>query len=67
VKIRAAAPADTEAIGRVHVETWRSAYRGLVSDAYLAGLSPAERAVRWRTPTDRDRRRAADRGRLRLV
>ena len=49
MKIRAAAPADTEAIGRVHVETWRSAYRGLVSDAYLAGLSPAERAARWRT------------------
>ena len=49
MKIRAAAPADTEAIGRVHVETWRSAYQGLVADAYLAGLSPAERAARWRT------------------
>jgi ribosomal protein S18 acetylase RimI-like enzyme len=55
VKIRAAAPADTEAIGRVHVETWRSAYRGLVSDAYLAGLSPAKGAARWRTfLADRD-------------
>ena len=55
MKIRAAAPADSEAIGRVHVETWRSAYRGLVSDAYLAGLSPAERAARWRTfLADRD-------------
>src|SRR5919201_2498535 len=55
MKIRAAAPADSEAIGRVHVETRRSAYRGLISDAYLAGLSPAERAARWRTfLADRD-------------
>lgn len=38
---------DAPAIARVHVETWRSAYRGIVSDTYLASLSPAERASQW--------------------
>ncbi len=47
MRIRPAAPGDAHAIGRVHVETWRAAYRGLVSDAYLAGLSPEQRAGRW--------------------
>jgi GNAT superfamily N-acetyltransferase len=36
------------AIGRVVVETWRSAYRGIVPGAYLGGLSPAERGNEWR-------------------
>ena len=48
MRIRAAGPADAHAIARVHVETWRSAYRGVVSEAYLASLSPAERAGQWR-------------------
>jgi ribosomal protein S18 acetylase RimI-like enzyme len=48
VKIRAAKADDAPAIARVHVETWRSAYRGIVPEAYLAGLSPAERAAEWR-------------------
>jgi len=39
---------DAPAIARVHVETWRSAYRGIVPDAYLARLSLAERANQWR-------------------
>jgi ribosomal protein S18 acetylase RimI-like enzyme len=47
VRIRPAAPDDAHAVGRVHVETWRAAYRGLVSDAYLASLSPAQRAGQW--------------------
>jgi len=36
------------AIGRVVVETWRSAYRRIVPGAYLGGLSPAERGNEWR-------------------
>jgi ribosomal protein S18 acetylase RimI-like enzyme len=46
--IRAAQPEDAPAIGRVQVETWRAAYRGIVWDATLAGLSPTERARQWR-------------------
>jgi ribosomal protein S18 acetylase RimI-like enzyme len=48
VTIRAATAHDAPAIARVHVETWRSAYQGIVSDTYLARLSPAERADQWR-------------------
>jgi hypothetical protein len=34
---------------RVHVETWRSAYRDIVPSAYLDSLLPEERAALWRT------------------
>ncbi|MBO0877429.1 MAG: GNAT family N-acetyltransferase [Pseudonocardia sp.] len=40
--------ADAEAIGALHVRSWRHAYRGIVPDAVLAALDPAERADRWR-------------------
>ncbi|HNI60392.1 MAG TPA: GNAT family N-acetyltransferase, partial [Pseudomonadota bacterium] len=35
--VRPAGPDDAEAIARVHVETWRATYRGLVPDHYLLG------------------------------
>jgi ribosomal protein S18 acetylase RimI-like enzyme len=47
MKIRVASALDAPGIGRVHVETWRSAYRGIVPDEYLAGLSAVERAGQW--------------------
>lgn len=37
--IREAAVTDIPGIARVHVETWRSAYRGIISDDYLKSLS----------------------------
>jgi L-amino acid N-acyltransferase YncA len=46
--IRPAQAADTEAIAHVHVASWRSTYRGLVPDAYLAMLDEAERVPMWR-------------------
>ncbi len=33
--VRRAAPADADAITRVHIATWRTAYRGIVPDAFL--------------------------------
>ena len=32
-------PADAEALGLVHVTSWRETYRGLLPDAYLARMS----------------------------
>ena len=32
----------------VHVESWRTTYRGIVPDVYLAGLNAEERTIRWR-------------------
>ena len=35
IVIRPAQTADAPGIARVHVEAWRSTYRGIVSDAFL--------------------------------
>lgn len=45
--IRPATPADAPAIARIHVETWRSAYRGILPDAHLAALSIERRTAGW--------------------
>lgn len=48
--IRSAAPPDAEALARVHGETWRTAYRGIVPDAHLDRLASSydKRVARWR-------------------
>jgi GNAT superfamily N-acetyltransferase len=47
-QIRPAEPRDAAAIARVHVCAWQGAYRGLVPDALLDGLSVAQREEVWR-------------------
>lgn len=47
-EIRDAIPADADGIACIHVETWRSAYKGIVPDAHLTSLDMGERAQRWR-------------------
>ncbi|MBN2152642.1 MAG: GNAT family N-acetyltransferase [Candidatus Lokiarchaeota archaeon] len=44
VVVREAVVADAEGIARVHVDTWRSAYAGLVPTGFLASLSYEEKA-----------------------
>lgn len=46
--IRPATERDALAIGRVQVETWRSAYRSIVPAAVLDGLSAQELGDGWR-------------------
>jgi ribosomal protein S18 acetylase RimI-like enzyme len=46
--VRQAEPDDAAAIAKVHVATWRTAYRGLLSDDYLASLNESGYAERWR-------------------
>lgn len=48
MQIRLATSADAEAIAHVHAESWRTAYRGALSDAYLSGPIAAERTQVWR-------------------
>jgi len=48
VTIRAADQKDATAIARVHIDSWRTAYRGLVPDAYLAQISYEESEGTWR-------------------
>jgi GNAT superfamily N-acetyltransferase len=46
-ELRAAGAADAPAIGRVHVESWRTTYPGLLPDSYLATMDQADHAARW--------------------
>lgn len=47
MNIRPALPADAAAIARVHVESWRTSYRGIVPDEVLEGLSVERRIQQW--------------------
>jgi dihydropteroate synthase len=42
-RVRMAEPADAPAIARIHVESWRAAYRGILPEAVLRSLSVAEK------------------------
>src|SRR5256885_16287880 len=46
--IRPALPNDAAEIARVHVDSWRSSYRGLLADEFLDSLSEAGYTDRWR-------------------
>jgi GNAT superfamily N-acetyltransferase len=45
--IRKAILSDVPTIARVHVDTWRTTYRGIVPDEHLATLSYERRANGW--------------------
>jgi ribosomal protein S18 acetylase RimI-like enzyme len=47
ITIRPARPADAESMARVHIETWRSTYPGIVSAEYLAQLSLERSIALW--------------------
>ena len=47
MKVRVAERSDIDAIAFVHVASWRSTYRGLVPDDFLAGLSVERRKEAW--------------------
>lgn len=46
--IRAARPEDVPAIARVHVDSWRTAYPGIVPEGFLAAMSYEDFEERWR-------------------
>lgn len=55
--IRPAREEDLPAIARVHVDTWRITYAGLIPDDFLASLSYESREQMWRgTITDSEGR-----------
>jgi L-amino acid N-acyltransferase YncA len=47
MKIRLATPADAMDIANIHVETWRTTYRGMMPDSLLDNLSLATRGNFW--------------------
>jgi hypothetical protein len=48
VDIRTAHVDDAAAIATVHVESWRTTYKGIVPDDFLARLSYERRGQLWR-------------------
>ena len=48
VTIREARIEDAAGMAKVHVESWRTTYAGIVPDSYLANLSYARRETFWR-------------------
>lgn len=46
--VREARVEDAEAVAGVHVRSWQVAYRGLIEQSVLDGMSIAERAEGWR-------------------
>src|SRR5882724_6368350 len=46
--VRAAVPDDWRAIADLHLQSWRSAYREILSDEYLDGEAASERARAWK-------------------
>ncbi len=53
IVLRPAGPADADAIARLHAESWRTAYRGALSDEYLRGPIESERRAVWQARLDR--------------
>jgi GNAT superfamily N-acetyltransferase len=47
VSVRPARPSDAEEIGRIQVETWRTAYASVLPEPVLAGLSADGAARAW--------------------
>ena len=47
VRLRVATVADVDSIARLHLASWRSAYHGIVPDAFLEGVTLRSRLVRW--------------------
>lgn len=45
--IRPAIPADASAIAEVRVDAWRSTYRGMIPDTYLAAMTVEESTALW--------------------
>ena len=47
VLIRPALPADAATIAAVRVDAWRTTYRGMIPDAYLAGMTVEDSTAHW--------------------
>jgi GNAT superfamily N-acetyltransferase len=45
--IRPAVVSDAQGLARVHIESWRTTYKGIVSDDYLANMSLESRIQNW--------------------
>lgn len=47
MKIRAATLRDVYSISKIHIDSWKTTYKGLLSDKYLESLSYKEKEQLW--------------------
>jgi GNAT superfamily N-acetyltransferase len=47
ITIRPATPADAAAIAQVRVDAWRTTYKGMIPDAYLAAMRVEDSTALW--------------------
>jgi ribosomal protein S18 acetylase RimI-like enzyme len=47
--IRPATPNDAAGIAKVHIDSWRTSYAGIVPDDFLASMEYKERTSRWQS------------------
>ncbi|GIP43856.1 putative N-acetyltransferase YuaI [Paenibacillus sp. J45TS6] len=52
MRIRSAIQSDAVQIAEVHVNSWRTTYKGIVPDSYLDNLSVAKRTLLWEKQLD---------------
>ncbi len=55
MRIRKSEPADAGAIARVHIDSWRTTYAGIVPDEHLANLSYGDGESWWESVLSQDR------------
>lgn len=54
VRVRPADEGDADALARVHLESWRKSYRGLLPESFLASLRHERLAASWWRRLSRD-------------
>jgi GNAT superfamily N-acetyltransferase len=54
IRVRRATAADAGAIAEITVRGWQAAYRGILADEFLDGLSVSAREVGWRAMIEAD-------------
>lgn len=47
MKIRKTAPGDGQGIANVHINSWKTTYKGIISDDYLNSMDFEKRAESW--------------------
>jgi GNAT superfamily N-acetyltransferase len=54
MQIREATPEDAQRIARVHLESWKTTYPGIIAQSYIDGLKVEDGEARWRDRLTQD-------------
>lgn len=60
IVVRSVRPTDASQVARVHVDTWKEAYAGLLDSGFLDGMTAARMTRHWRRALDEKKRNLDD-------